>query len=79
MGTNVSVKPKFKQEPFDRMLRRFRNMVERAGIIKDVKRKEFFEKPSVERNRKNQQMKRTKLNNARKEKEAKLRLKLRRR
>ena len=65
---NVIVTPRFKGEPFDKMLRRFKNQCERANIVKDYKKKEFFDKPSAIKNRKNQELKRTKLNNRRKEK-----------
>ena len=60
------VTPKYKQEPFDKMLRRFRNQCERAGIVKAVRDKEFYEKPNQKKHKKNQEMKRTKQNNARK-------------
>jgi small subunit ribosomal protein S21 len=67
MAENVTVTPHFKGEPFDKMLRRFRNKCERAAIIQDYKKHEFFDKPSAKKNRKNQELKRTKLNNKRKE------------
>jgi|TARA_R110000823_G_scaffold213047_2_gene343035 small subunit ribosomal protein S21 len=67
MAENVTVTPRNKFEPFDKMLRRFRNKVERAGIIADVKKNEYFEKPSAKKNRRNQELKRTKLNNKRRE------------
>jgi len=57
------VSPKYKQEPFDKMLRRFKNQCERAGIVKTVREKEYYEKPNVKRNQKNQALKRTKKNN----------------
>lgn len=57
------VTPKYKQEPFDKMLRRFKNQCERAGIVKTVREKEYYEKPNVKRNQKNQALKRTKKNN----------------
>ena len=68
MAENVTVTPRFKGEPFDKMLRRFKNKCERAAIVKDYKKDEFFEKPSAKKNQKNQELKRTKLNNKRKEK-----------
>lgn len=68
MAENVTVTPRFKGEPFDKMLRRFKNKCERAAIVKDYKKHEFFDKPSAKKNRKNQELKRTKLNNKRKEK-----------
>ena len=57
------VSPKYKQEPFDKMLRRFKNQCERAGIVKRVRELEFYEKPNVKRNQRNQALKRTKKNN----------------
>ena len=33
-------------EPFDIALRRFRRLCDRAGVITDVRKKEFFEKPT---------------------------------
>ena len=57
------VSPKYKQEPFDKMLRRFKNQCERAGIVKTVREKEYYEKSNVKRNQKNQALKRTKKNN----------------
>lgn len=34
-------------EPFERALRRFRRQVERAGVLKEVRRRQFYEKPSI--------------------------------
>ena len=33
-------------EPLEKALRRFKNKWERAGILRDVKKKSFYEKPS---------------------------------
>ena len=33
-------------EPFDIALRRFRRLCDRAGVITDVRKKEYFEKPT---------------------------------
>jgi len=57
------VTPKYKQEGFDKMLRRFKNQCERAGIVKRVRELEYYEKPNVKRNAKKQALKRTKKNN----------------
>ena len=38
--------------PFDLAMRKFRKKVERAGIIQEVRRKEFYEKPCQKRIRK---------------------------
>jgi len=38
--------------PFDVALRKFRKAVERAGTLQDVRRKEFYEKPTAKKKRK---------------------------
>ena len=39
-------------EPFDVALRRFKRSCEKAGVIAEVRRREFYEKPTTERKRK---------------------------
>ena len=39
-------------EPFEVALRRFKRTCEKAGVLSDVRKREFFEKPSQERKRK---------------------------
>ena len=39
-------------EPFDVAMRRFRRACEKAGILPEVKRREFYEKPTTVRKRK---------------------------
>ena len=39
-------------EPFDIALRRFKRGCEKAGILADVRSREFYEKPTQERKRK---------------------------
>lgn len=39
-------------EPFEVALRRFKRSCEKAGVLTDFRRNEFFEKPSQERKRK---------------------------
>ena len=39
-------------EPFERALRRFRRTVERSGIIKEVRRRQYYEKPSISKKKK---------------------------
>ena len=39
-------------EPFDLILRRFRRSCEKAGIFTEVRRREFYEKPTTVRKRK---------------------------
>jgi len=38
--------------PFDVMLRQFKKKCERAGIIQECRKREFYEKPSAKRQRK---------------------------
>lgn len=38
-------------EPVEQMMRRFKKLCEKEGLNKDVKRKQFFEKPSERRRR----------------------------
>lgn len=39
-------------EPFEVALRRFKRSCEKAGVLADVRRREFYEKPTWERKRK---------------------------
>lgn len=45
----VEVKP---DESIDKALKRFKKLCEKEGIITEMKRREFYEKPSVKRKRK---------------------------
>ena len=40
-----------RNESVQAMLRRFRKLLEKDGIIKEMKRRDYYEKPSEERNR----------------------------
>ena len=46
---NVRVKD---NEPFEIALRRFKRSCEKAGILAEVREREFYEKPTAERKRK---------------------------
>jgi small subunit ribosomal protein S21 len=46
--TKVTV---YEGESFENAVRRFRKSVERAGILRDVKKHEVYEKPSEKRKR----------------------------
>lgn len=48
-GTSVIVKD---GEDIDRAIRRFKNKVEESGVLKDLQKHEFYEKPTTERKRK---------------------------
>jgi small subunit ribosomal protein S21 len=39
-------------EPFDIAIRRFKRACEKAGVLSEVRRREFYEKPTAERKRK---------------------------
>ncbi|VDA99091.1 SSU ribosomal protein S21p [Olavius algarvensis spirochete endosymbiont] len=53
-------------EPLEKAIRRFKRMVEKEGIIRDFKKREYFEKPSAIRNRKRKAMERKQLKKLRK-------------
>jgi len=46
---NVRVR---ENEPFDVALRRFKRSCEKAGVLSEVRRREFYEKPTSVRKRK---------------------------
>jgi small subunit ribosomal protein S21 len=46
---NVKVR---ENEPFEFALRRFKRSCEKAGVLSEVRRREFYEKPTQERKRK---------------------------
>ncbi len=46
-----SVKVK-ENEPFDVALRRFKRSCQKAGVLSEVRRREFYEKPTAVRKRK---------------------------
>ena len=64
---NVRVK---ENEPFEVALRRFKRTCEKAGVLTEVRRREFYEKPTSVRKRKaaaavKRQLKRVSRENAR--------------
>ena len=46
---NVRVR---ENEPFEVAMRRFKRSCEKAGVLAEVRRREFYEKPTQERKRK---------------------------
>ncbi|AXA33509.1 MULTISPECIES: 30S ribosomal protein S21 [Francisella] len=42
------------REPFDIALRRFKRSCESAGVVTEVRKREYYEKPTSERKRKKQ-------------------------
>ena len=47
--SNVRVK---ENDPFDMALRRFKRIIEKTGLLTELRAREFFEKPTWERKRK---------------------------
>lgn len=43
----------YSNEPFEKTLRRFKKAVDKSNILKDLRKKEFHEKPSSVRKRNN--------------------------
>ena len=52
-------------ENLEKAIKRFKRMVEKEGIIREWKRREFFEKPSTIKNRKNKALQRKLLKKSR--------------
>ena len=49
----MTIEIKLKEgERIDNALRRFRKAVEKSGVMQELRRREFFEKPSIKRKRK---------------------------
>jgi small subunit ribosomal protein S21 len=53
-------------EALEKAIKRFKRMVEKEGIIREWKKREYFEKPSTIKNRKRKALERKLLKKARK-------------
>ena len=53
-------------ESFDNLLKRFNKKVQQSGILSEIRRREFFEKPSTKRKRKEAAKRRKSTRTARK-------------
>ena len=53
-------------ELLEKALKRFKRMVEKEGIVREWKRREYFEKPSTVRNKKRKALERKRLKKQRK-------------
>lgn len=53
-------------EPLEKSLKRFKRMVEKEGIIREWKKREYFEKPSTIKNRKQKALQRKQMKKLRK-------------
>jgi small subunit ribosomal protein S21 len=54
------------EEPLEKAIKRFKRMVEKEGIIREWKKREFFEKPSAVLNRKKKALERKRMKRQRK-------------
>ena len=53
-------------EPLEKAIKRFKRMVEKEGIIREWKKREYFEKPSTVKNRKKKALERKQMKKQRK-------------
>lgn len=58
-------------ENLEKAIKRFKRMVEKEGIIREWKKREYYEKPSTVLNRKNKALRRKLMKKTRKTREAK--------
>ncbi len=58
-------------EPLEKAIKRFKRMVEKEGIIREWKKREFFEKPSTIKNRKKKALVRKLLKKSRRPRDSK--------
>ena len=58
-------------ENLEKAIKRFKRMVEKEGIIREWKKREFYEKPSTIQNRKNKTIQRKLMKKSRKSKDSK--------
>ena len=61
----------YDSEPLEKAIKRFKRMVEKEGIIREWKKREYFEKPSTIKNRKQKALARKLLKKARKPRDSK--------
>jgi small subunit ribosomal protein S21 len=57
-------------ENLEKAIKRFKRLVEKEGIIREYKKREYFEKPSTILNRKNKAMRRKLMRRTRRPREA---------
>ena len=58
-------------ENLEKAIKRFKRMVEKEGIIREWKKREYYEKPSTIQNRKNKTIQRKLMKKSRKTKDSK--------
>lgn len=58
-------------ENLEKAIKRFKRMVEKEGIVREFKRREYYEKPSTIQNRKNKTLQRKMMKKTRKSHDSK--------
>ena len=58
-------------ENLEKAIKRFKRMVEKEGIVREWKKREYYEKPSTIQNRKNNTIQRKLMKKSRKSKDSK--------
>jgi small subunit ribosomal protein S21 len=53
-------------EPLDKAVKRFKRMVEKEGLVREWRKREFYEKPSTIKNRKKKALERKRMKKLRK-------------
>ena len=53
-------------EPLDKAVKRFKRMVEKEGVVREWRKREFYEKPSTIKNRKKKALERKRMKKLRK-------------
>ena len=53
-------------DPLDKAVKRFKRMVEKEGVVREWRKREFFEKPSTIKNRKKKALERKRMKKLRK-------------
>jgi small subunit ribosomal protein S21 len=54
---NAEVQPRFHNEPFERMIKRFSRKIKKSGILEEVRNRRYYEKPSLKRRKRAAQRK----------------------
>lgn len=58
-------------EPLEKAVKRFKRMMEKEGVIREWRKREFYEKPSTIKNRKKKALERKRLKKLRKSRSSK--------
>ena len=48
----IEIRPKYENESIESMIRRFQNKVKSEGILEDLRKNEYYEKPSMRKRKK---------------------------